>query len=174
MKVTHRVGEFVDFKGNTRKFIIVAVSAKLVDTTINEYGTSDPNIPVHYLESPKILSIGVSVCREGDKFDEALGIEIAKGKALKNRDYALYTTCEGLINAKMVNSILDQEVEFFKKDPGYYIKGYNEDRKKFNNQQEEIKYRNELPSHKQVIYDALKSLDKAEINDLFKRICGDI
>lgn len=173
MKVVHKIGKFVDYEGNNRKFVMVAVSAKLIDAYVQEYNDSSV-FAVNTVDVPKMLSLGVSVCRAEDTFDEKLGIEIATGKAIKNRDHVLYTTSEGLINSKLVEAFLEQEVEFFIKDPGYYIKGYNESKNKYLKKKGKELYIESLPETHRKLFSELVTLDKAEINNMFKLICGDI
>ena len=82
----------------------------------------------------KILSIGVAVRCNRDK-DLGLGEYIAYGKAFRNAfetyGHVLFVTHSGMINTKMVQALLEQESEHFKKDPGSYIKGYNKDRDRY-------------------------------------------
>jgi len=82
----------------------------------------------------KILSIGVAVRCNRDK-DLKLGEYIAYGKAFRNAfetyGHVLFVTHSGMINTKMVQALLEQESEHFKKDPGSYIKGYNKDRDRY-------------------------------------------
>lgn len=75
----------------------------------------------------KVLSIGVSVCRPNDEFNETLGKTIAEGKATKYRNHALYAVDAGLINETMVKALLQQEAEYFKVNPGRYLAGYDRD-----------------------------------------------
>ena len=118
-KVQYISGTFTDFKGQERKFVMAAVSI------ITEGAFIDLD-DIYETPAPKCVSIGVSVCLPQDKFDEELGKKIAYGKAMKSIEHRLYVTDEGLINTVMVNGLLEQESEYFKKYPGRYIHGYNE------------------------------------------------
>lgn len=119
------VDKFVDYTGKERQFVMAAVSL---------HGEAFIDIQEDWdaIESDgKVLSIGVSVCRPNDEFDESIGKSIAEGKAIKKRDHALYATDAGLINDIVVKALLKQEAEYFKNNPGRYLAGYDSDKAKF-------------------------------------------
>lgn len=114
-RVEYRVDTFVDFTGIERQFVMAAVSQEIyaeVEEIFLEAGYKDDHV------CPKRLSMGVSVCRPEDEFNEEIGKTIALGKARKSMEHALYSTDSGLINRGVVNALLDQEVAFFKQCPG--------------------------------------------------------
>jgi hypothetical protein len=76
------------------------------------------------LDFNKGLKLGFAICSPSDKFDKDLGIEIATGRARKNKNYALVSTKPGYINRKLIQSFLVNEATFFKENPDYYIAGY--------------------------------------------------
>jgi hypothetical protein len=78
----------------------------------------------------KMLSVGVSVRAVSDK-DTNISERIAYGKAVKLKNHTLYVSHPGMINTKMVQALLEQEAEHFKKDPGSYIVNYNHDKFRF-------------------------------------------
>lgn len=119
-KVEYIVDSFKDFTGEERQFVMAAVS--LHGVYIEEDGEPIDN-------DMKVLSIGVSVCRPDDEFNETLGKTIAEGKAMKYRNHALYAV--GLINETMVKALLQQEAEYFKANPGRYLAGYDKDAEKY-------------------------------------------
>ena len=118
-------GQFVDYRGETRDYTMVAVSIPFKDVAkfgpFGIYGS----MPVE-----KILTIGVAVRCNRDK-DNGMGARIAYGKAVKNLDHTLMATHSGLINTTMVGALLQQEAAFFEKDPGMYLKGYDNDRRRY-------------------------------------------
>lgn len=118
-KVQYISGTFTDFKGQERHFVMAAVSI------VDRLAYVDMSEGENFLDVPKCISIGVSVCLPYDKFDEELGKKIAYGKAMKGTEHRLYATDEGLINTIMINGLLEQESEYFKKNPGRYLKGYD-------------------------------------------------
>lgn len=119
------VGTFTDFTDTERQFVMAAVS--IHDETFI-------NIEEDYCDidnDEKVLSIGISVCRPKDEFNEVLGKRIAEGKATKYRNHALYTTDAGLINETVVKALLMQEADYFKVNPGRYLAGYDKDAAKY-------------------------------------------
>ena len=84
------VDSFDDTNGNTRHFVVAAVSvmfdqddepAAVVDLKNEECG-----------EVIKGLKLGFAICNPHDKFNEQLGITIAVGRARKNAEYALLSS----------------------------------------------------------------------------------
>lgn len=146
-------GTFIDYRGMERDFTMVAVTIPIkswnskvvvslmenLDQPVNgEVPTAEtqPNVMyTDFAEVRKMLSIGVSVRCNRDK-DLGLGEYIAYGKALRSASepfgHVIFVTHTGMINTKMVQALLEQESEHFKKDPGAYIKGYNSDRDRYN------------------------------------------
>lgn len=124
-KVEYIVDSFKDFTGEERQFVMAAVSLH-----------GEPEVYIEEDDEPidndmKVLSIGVSVCRPDDEFNETLGKTIAEGKATKYRNHALYAVDAGLINETMVKALLQQEAEYFKVNPGRYLAGYDRDAEKY-------------------------------------------
>ena len=165
-RIAYRIEEFVDYTGKIRKFVMAAVSiipdeyCALIETREKGFSVTD--------EFSKILSIGVSVCRPNDEFDEKLGIEIAVGKATKNTDHRLYSNDEGLINNLMVNALLEQECKYFKSNPGRYLKGYDEDMEKFNKVQTQNNLKKSLLDKERAALDSIQLLNKAEFDKVLK------
>lgn len=129
-KVVFKSDYFVDFTGETRQVVFCAVSSE-IDGEIYDY---DQPLCRHQ-DVEKQLWIGVSVQNPRDLENEELGKIVAEGKArkLKSRYATIYATNKGLINYRMVNALLEQELEYFKQNPGKYIKGYDKDKQLFEN-----------------------------------------
>lgn len=127
-KVVFKVGEFTDFNNVVRQVIFCAVSTN-ADVFIG--GLED--YPLE--ESNKKIVLGVAVQNANDKPNLELGKIIAEGKARKQKSRigTIYSTNSGLINSKVVNALLDQELEYFKQSPQVYIKGYARALEKFKN-----------------------------------------
>lgn len=154
-------GQFEDYRGNKRDFTMVAVSVPMDDNSaevvmpvdvIREYTVKERQVlddetgnlitePEHterYVDEDivsvanvsKMLSVGVAVRSMRDT-DNGMGVRIAYGKALKYRDHRLYVTHPGMINTKMVQALIEQEAEHFRKDPGSYLVGYNADKARY-------------------------------------------
>jgi hypothetical protein len=145
-------GTFIDYRGMERDFTMVAVTipikswnSKVVVSLMeemyqNQNNANNEEVETGYMytdfaEVRKMLSIGVAVRCNRDK-DLGLGEYIAYGKAIRSASepygHVIFVTHTGMINTKMVQALLEQESEHFKKDPGAYIKGYNNDRDRYN------------------------------------------
>ena len=136
------VDSFVDENGVERKFVIAAVSEVLPKTLAEQnpkvYGNAeDGDCGVSYEvvvydewdgesldQLVKSLKIGFAICNPNDEFNEELGLKIAIGRARKNNTCALYATELGYINTKLVKAFLEQEAEYFKRNPESRIAGY--------------------------------------------------
>lgn len=163
-KVEYIVDSFVDYTGKERKFVMAAVSMH------NEYCIDIKEDEDTVLNDHKILSIGVSVCRPSDEFNEALGKRIAEGKATKYRDHALYVVDAGLINDKMVKALLEQEAEYFKVNPGRYLAGYDKDAQKYKKSVEFNEYINTLKGDAAVAFRFLTEADDDSVNALYDAV----
>lgn len=128
-KVVFKSDYFVDFAGERRQVVFCAVS-----TESNVYVTNSDDPWLDTQDPEKELWIGVSVQNPRDLENEELGKIVAEGKArkLKSRYATIYASNKGLINYRMVNALLEQELEYFKQNPGKYIKGYDKDKELFN------------------------------------------
>lgn len=129
-KVAYANGEFVNYKLETQKFIICAVSEE-------DYGT--------YVETPdcvynaeddcdhplKRLSVGVSITSTRDTYDEEIGKKIAYSKAKSTKSSFLITNRPGFINEEVVNALLTNYIKYIKKDPGSVIAGYDQAKRKY-------------------------------------------
>lgn len=124
------VGSFVDYAGKTHKFVIAAVS-EAFDEENPLLVAANTALYVETVGSvEKGLRIGISVCHPDDKFDEKVGTLKAVARA-RNSEIALYATNKGYINSPIVKAFLEQEAEFFKKNPERYIKGYSESKERY-------------------------------------------
>lgn len=131
MKVSYHIDKFIDNNGVEREFILAAVSIDLRKDKSVIYSEAAIGVTTGetVYDVEKVLCLGIAVCRPEDTFNEALGIEIARGKALKaltnpNKGKLIFVSHSGLINTHMVQALLEQEALYFKRDPGCYIKGY--------------------------------------------------
>ena len=115
MKYLYKVDSFIDFEGKERKFVLLCV-------TIN-----DPSLILnaHFTEAERYLNLGVALCNEVDEFDEQLGVKIALGRAQKKLNHMIVFQRGSMINNDLVNTILERESAYLKKDPGFYIEGYD-------------------------------------------------
>lgn len=129
-KVAYANGEFVNYKLETQKFIICAVSEE-------DYGTCvETNNCVYNAEDDfdhplKRLSVGVSITSTKDTYDEEVGKKIAYSKAKSTKSSFLITNRPGFINEDVVSALLTNYVKYVQKDPGSVIAGYDEAKKKY-------------------------------------------
>lgn len=125
LKIEYLCDKFVDYRNKEREFILAAVSIPMHGSTdLWEYVKEAPKFPA-YLDVEKVLAIGISIRHPEDKYDEEFGKRIAVGKSLKGKGKYLLVTDSGLINTKMVRALLEQEADYFKRNPESYIAGYN-------------------------------------------------
>ena len=120
-KVSYRTDVFTDFTGKERQFVLCAVS------TDNE--------DLCYGDKSVFLGLAVQSPIDPEK-NEELAKVIAKGKALSaKRCLGVLSTFgnKGLINSRVIDALLQQEAEYFKGNPGKYIKGYDKDKALFLN-----------------------------------------
>lgn len=115
MKYLYKVDSFIDFEGKKRKFVLLCA-------TIN-----DPSLILNaqFTEAERYLNLGIALCNEVDEFDEKLGVKIALGRAQKKLNHMIVFQRGSMINNDLVNTILERESAYLKKDPGFYIEGYD-------------------------------------------------
>ena len=119
---------FIDYAGNHRMFTLCAVTVP--ETTIISSNTAE-----HYIIHQDEIIINLN---------EELGKKIAYGKALKYNDHIIMVTREGMINTKLVTALLEQEAEYFKKNPDSYIAGYKKKMWKYKVEQMEDVIKKEI------------------------------
>ena len=125
-KVISTIDSFIDYEGKERKFVMAVVSAEDTAIDLEPQVKLDEDVYVAVATGYpyKFLSVGVSVCMQGDKFNPEQGLDIAIGKALKRGDHLLETEQFGLIGDEVANALLNQECKFFRTHPDTYIAGY--------------------------------------------------
>ena len=116
---------FVDFAGKTHYFTVVA-------TSTNKKGTYIVNEESGYCFPPveTEIHLGVSICNPEDPFDGYKGITKATKRA-DNSSAILYITKKCYGTNGLINALLKREAEYIKKNPGKYIKGYDEARVRY-------------------------------------------
>ena len=127
-RIEYRIGEFIDFAGRTRKYVVAAVS-ELIDYACVTTVTHDADITMD--EVVKKLSLGFAICNPEDKWNEELGKKIALGKAMKRPARVMYTSHAGMINTDVVNALINQEMKYAEKAPSTVFKGYETAEKKW-------------------------------------------
>lgn len=137
IKTEFKIDKFKDYAGIEREFILAAVSVPI---------SKDETMYIPDIESKdcrgvfwddygvnceKLLLIGMSIRNAEDTYNEEIGKRIAVGKAMKFKGKTIAVSHAGLVNTKVVQALLDQEAEYFKRDPQSYIAGYREAEKKW-------------------------------------------
>lgn len=162
-RVVYRVDSFVDFTGIERQFVMAALSQE-TDAALEDWteGVRDWDI-----YCPKRLSLGISVCRPEDTFNEETGKAIALGKARRNVDHAFYSTDPGLINRGVVEALLDQEAAFFKQCPGKYITGYDEAKEKYEEEHKMVEAELSLSDEERAALETLLTIPNERVDLVF-------
>ena len=117
MKYLYKVDSFVDFEGKERKFVLLCATINKQTMSTDGFG----NIMI----SDRFLNLGIALCNEVDEFNEQLGVKIALGRAQKKLNHMIVFQRGSMINNDLVNTILERESAYLKKDPGFYIEGYD-------------------------------------------------
>lgn len=106
-------GTFIDYKGDEREYTICALSCPIEEGDDN---ASDTEV--------KQLRLGIAVRRDGDEYVRGIGITEAERKAKENPFTILRADT-------MVQAVLEQEAEFFEKNPGKYLAAYKADAERY-------------------------------------------
>lgn len=162
-RVEFRIDSFIDYTGIERKFVMAAVSLETDAEVYEENDCWEDEATC----APKKLSLGVSVCRPDDEFDEELGKTIALGKARKSTAHTLFSTDTGLINRGVVNALLDQEVAFFKQCPGKYIAGYNVEKEAYEEGCRMVEAESNLSDEERVCLNTLLTSPDARVDVIY-------
>lgn len=146
---------FTDYAGNKRMFTLCAVTIPEVvipsNPGINSVIYDPETYTISWKESKDVyptftkkLKLGISVQCPEDMPDEELGKKIAYGKALKYDNHVMMVTKEGMINTKVVEALLEQEADYFQKNPDSYIAGYKKKMWKYKEEQMEDVLKKEI------------------------------
>lgn len=145
IKTEFLIDKFKDYTGQEREFILAAVSVPApiescvqfpdFDSLVCDYSDCVDYEQDCVLPLEKLLLIGMSVRNADDKYDEEIGKRIAVGKAMKYKGKQLLLSHAGLANTKMIRALLEQEAEYFKRDPQSYIAGYRNAEKRWKEKQ---------------------------------------
>lgn len=115
MKYLYKVDSFIDFEGKERKFILLCATINMPSLILN----------TQFIQAERYLNLGIALCNEVDEFNEQLGVKIALGRAQKKLNHMIVFQRGSMINNDLVNTILERESAYLKKDPGFYIEGYD-------------------------------------------------
>lgn len=136
--IEYMVDSFFDYKGEEHKLVACALSESPHDgydylqiawVDIDGYADAEAR---PYEEVKRMVTIGIAVCNPEDTFDEEKGRSVALNKARHCPNLPkLYSPSNGAINTDLVKAFMKQELEFAKKCPGRWIKGYDEAEARF-------------------------------------------
>lgn len=123
-KTVYRKDTFKDYDGNVRPVIMCAVSAIAEEQDLDDMGFDEFDECDEALNS-KMLFVGVAIGHINDKdsWNDEKGKKIAFNKALSGK-HMIITNTPGFISSELVDALLNKEMEYFKKEPSVYIKGY--------------------------------------------------
>lgn len=113
-------GTFIDYKGDEREYTICALSCPIEE---GDDSASDTEV--------KQLRLGIAVRRDGDEYVRGIGMTEAERKAKENPFTILRADTCGVINSTMVQAVLEQEAEFFERNPGKYLAAYKADAERY-------------------------------------------
>lgn len=142
--VEYLIDSFIDFKGQEHKIVACALSQ--VPEPYDDYYvlsigrlntmTNEMDYDSGFTEICRKVSIGISICHPTDKFNEETGKTKAYNKALHDpKCSTIYTSSRGVISKALVQTLLKQEIEFLKENPDRIIKGYSQEKAKFDKKQ---------------------------------------
>lgn len=130
---------FIDYKGDIHQVTICALSQSPEDddeyalmvgwVSTDDIMCEDEDI---YHEVYRSVSLGVAICCPADKkeYSQKLGEKIAFNRAEKAVP-KLVSLDQGVVNTTLVRALLKQEMEYVKKYPEKFIKGYAEAKARF-------------------------------------------
>lgn len=129
--INYVVDSFINYKGVEQKFVL-CVKTTECESAIFEFneGEDFKNLDYaidndDYYRGFRNLHVGVAICNPNDKFNEEIGKKIALGKA-ESSIPKLISTEPGIINNAVVQSLIQQEINYIKNNPGRFIPGYDE------------------------------------------------
>lgn len=154
------IDSFIDFKGDTHYFVIVALSKPFEKADILYRDNGD----LYCHQMTKGISIGISICNPLDEFNEEIGIMRAEGRARKN-EVSLFSNKNIYINSQLVQIILQQEAKRIKNNPEKYIAGYKSEQEKWLKNQLMQMYENNLSNEEKVVVDKIKK-DKSYLDKI--------
>lgn len=120
--VNYYYGGFVDYAGKKHFYTIAAAIEDARDLSVISI---DNEVIVDCFQS---ISIGIAICNPEDHYDYKYGAKLAKSRALQ-ADPVFFATIKA--NSKIIDTILQSTADSINRDPGKYIPGYNDAKKKY-------------------------------------------
>lgn len=129
--VSYVHGSFNDFLGKEHHITVCGISQTL--PTYGGYISVDDEETGDELsyDVDKVLRIGYSICNPNDKYDPELGNVMACNRARGWDCIMLSTSRAGMFNTATVNFLLNDFLNYMKRSPNQFIKGYNDAESKY-------------------------------------------
>ena len=155
------VDSFIDYKGDEHKVVLCALSQSptsddgygLMVAWSDGYEIDDTEDICH--DVFRAVSLGYAICcpQDAKAFTEEIGKKIALNRAEKS--IPKFVSLEaGVVNTPLVKAFLHQEMEFIKKHPEKFIKGYEEAKARYDKNVEFDKTIQKLSAIESCVVDA--------------------
>lgn len=127
------VDSFIDFKGENHRVVLCALSQTPESSDgdclmVNWSNGEDIDTSADICHDVcRTVSIGVAICCPNDEksFSEEIGKKIAINRA--NDSVPKFVSLfPGVVNTTLIKAFLEQEMDYIKKNPELFIKGYEE------------------------------------------------
>lgn len=132
------VDSFIDYKGDVHQIVLCALSQSPESTdgdnlmvVWSDGETIDESADICH-DVFRIVSLGMAICCPADEkaFSEEIGKKIALNRAEKEIP-KFVSLFPGVVNTTLVRALLKQEMEYIKKNPEKFIKGYEEAKNRY-------------------------------------------
>ena len=173
----YKVDSFTDFAGKERKFVACALSESPLNADlsltvgwVDSYNHLQTNQSLCH-NIYRIVTIGIAVCNPEDTFNEDKGKSIARNKAANMEGLPrIYVDSKGIITQELVETFLNQQIQFFKEHPETVIIGYDEAKKKYEDSKKlELEVANLNAEEKHIFNLAIEGFNFHKYIDLAKK-----
>lgn len=128
--VSYVHGSFNDFMGKEHQITVCGITEKTngsyltICETDNDWDGEDFDVE-------KTLRIGYSICNPIDTYESDKGEMLACNRARSWNAIILSTSRPGMFNTATVNFLLNNFLDYIKRSPNSFIKGYKEAEEKY-------------------------------------------
>lgn len=170
------VDSFTDFAGKEHKLVACALSQSPNNESHSlRLGWADSNNVLDsedklYYDVYRMVTLGIAICNPSDTFDLEAGKRIAYNKAARIEGLPrLYATGKGVITQQLVDTFIQQQIQFVKENPASLIPGYKEAEAAYKAAQTAEKEISELNDQEKEIFNlAVKGFDFKKYINLAK------
>lgn len=121
------IGEFTDFTGEKREFVICGISKEIYYETrrvvVDALGFHEP-VKEKDEFAFKSVNFGIAVRNHGDVFSEEVGKSIAKSYAMNKPFETVWAYNKFTLNYDTISAMLDSFAKFFIENPAMFIPSY--------------------------------------------------